>query len=484
MKFSVMNSLIVIVGSLVSVNAIPIFSYSTIDEVQELTSENLTTEPSKEVSHKWGIENGANETDHTSFGRTATLQQKFPAFANDSQLPLTNAPDTNWTIPEELTSDNLTTEPSKEVSHKWGIENGANETDHTSFGSTATLQQKFPAFADDSQLPLTNAPDTNWTIPEELTSDNLTTGPSKEVSHKWGIQRHSMQENISPLSKEKEMRYRSPVDRLCNYLTIMSYDYLIKKRVHWFTLISQKIAKVEKYLGFDSVTTTKDDLSIHQTHGDVEARRKKLTMDLLLELYPTSGPFVWLLCSSHEQLKNQTYIDELKPALSNLRIKVDRLKTFNEEEKQIQKNISSTIIANISSSTMAEEIRKMKVKKPENGPNETDLIIPSLLYHYTLHQIYPAFADDSQLPLTDAPDTKRITDDSQLPLTNATDTNGISKKIDGNSAGNDTMLWEIIAGVCGGLVILLLGTCCLLHKMKLLKCWCIKNEQQAQVHTA
>jgi hypothetical protein len=252
------------------------------------------------------------------------------------------------------------------------------------------------------------------------------------------IERSSMQENVRSglLSKEKRMRNKNPVDVFCDYLSVMSYDYLIKKRVHYFTLISRKITNVEKYLGFDSVTTSKADLSINQTHGDVEARREKLTMDLLLELYPTSGPFVQLLYSSHEQLKNQTYIDKLKPALSNLKIKVDRLKAFNEEEIQIQTNITSNVITNINISTVTEEIRKMKVKKNENGANETDHA--GFGSTATLQQIFPVFADDSQLPVTNTPDT-----------------NGITKKIHDNSARNDSKTYgTIIAVVFGGLLVI------------------------------
>ena len=289
-------------------------------------------------------------------------------------------------------------------------------------------------------------------------------------------------------SKEKGMKNKNPIDDLAEDLVEMSFEKLIKERIEYFTLISWKITNLEKYLGFNA---SKEVLTINQTKGDVEVQRQKLTMDLLAALTTLehSGSFVQLL--SHERL-NPTIRDKLKPALSNLRIKVDRLKAFNEEDIQnvaknmstmkeetkkmrakeaenranetlgaafalgqnlheptseriiedikIQAKISSTIIPNINSSTMTEETKKMRVKKIENGANKTTIFSKqsSVGSSTTLPQILPAYVNDSE-----------------LPLTNISDTNGNQKKNDHNSARNSSMQNVVItATVLGGLVVL------------------------------
>jgi hypothetical protein len=284
------------------------------------------------------------------------------------------------------------------------------------------------------------------------------------------------------------MKNKNPIDDLAEDLVEMSFEKLIKERIEYFTLISWKITNLEKYLGFNA---SKEVLTINQTKGDVEVQRQKLTMDLLAALTTLehSGSFVQLF--SHERL-NPTIRDKLKPALSNLRIKVDRLKAFNEEDIQnvaknmstmkeetkkmrakeaenranetlgaafalgqnlheptseriiedikIQAKISSTIIPNINSSTMTEETKKMRAKKIENGANKTTIFSKqsSVGSSTTLPQILPAYVNDSE-----------------LPLTNISDTNGNQKKNDHNSARNSSMQNVVItATVLGGLVVL------------------------------
>jgi hypothetical protein len=186
----------------------------------------------------------------------------------------------------------------------------------------------------------------------------------------------------------------------------------------------------------------------------------------------------------------------LKPDLSNLRIKVDRLKALNEEDIRnmvkntstmkeetkkmrvkkaesranetlgaafalgqnlheptsvqiiedikIQEKISSTIIPNINSS-MTEKTRKIRVKETENGANETKIFIEqsSVGSSTTLPQILPAYGNDSE-----------------LPLTNTSDTNDNRNKHNHNSARNSFMQNVVITARVLGLVVLCIIVLC------------------------